>query len=368
MLKMSQNISGRYKEIPSNTAKKETNQTEAELRIDVDGNRPLNVISGDIYSNSGDTRNYLCSFIFQHAKKIETPTKGILLTAEKGKFSQNPELSADIQVEIPHKPHSPAAVFQFRNSQGYQSKHLCRYESKYFRTIRLKHDYEVGVKPLEPYEAIDLDSTFPHRTRPISIVDAFAEAGIEILVVKEKENSVITPERIRGFESVWTDDKLQKTMLAHFKSFSEEPDWSVWLFSASEYVMSNFNGITISTKDNKRRGCAVFQTTTGWRSTEEKRLRLFIYVHEIGHCFNLHHPWVIAPTNGAEVGGYATLSWMNLPWRYYKSPDSYGEKAFWKAFDFQFSDSELVHLRHGFRNDVIFGGNAFGDKKSKSQN
>jgi hypothetical protein len=54
---------------------------------------------------------------------------------------------------------------------------------------------------------------------------------------------------------------------------------------------------------------------------------------------------------------------MNLPWRYYLSPESYGEEAFWKAFNFQFSDSELVHLRHGFRNDVIFGGNAFGQKK-----
>ena len=226
----------------------------------------------------------------------------------------------------------------------------------------------MGVEPLEPYEAKDPSSTSPHRTHPISLVDAFADAGIEIQVVKEKENSVLPPERIRGSESVWTNEKLQKTMLEHFKLFSEKPDWNVWLFSANEYVMSNFNGITISCKENKRRGCAVFQTTTGWRSTEEKRLRLFIYVHELGHCFNLHHPWNRAPTNGAEGGGYAALSWMNLPWRYYLSPESYGEEAFWKAFNFKFSDSELVHLRHGFRNDVIFGGNAFEQKKgSKSQ-
>ena len=363
MLEMYQQISGLYKEIPPNTSEEEAKQTEIEVRIDVDGKRPLNVISGDIYSNSGDARNYLCSFIFQHVKKTENPAKGIELTAEKGNFSQNPELLADIQVEIPYKAHSLAAVFQFMNNQGYQSKHLCRFESKYFRTIRLEHDYEVGVEPLEPYEAKDPSSTSPHRTHPISLVDAFADAGIEIQVVKEKENSVLPPERTRGSESVWTNEKLQKTMLEHFKLFSEKPDWNVWLFSANEYVMSNFNGITISCKENKRRGCAVFQTTTGWRSTEEKRLRLFIYVHELGHCFNLHHPWNRAPTNGAEGGGYAALSWMNLPWRYYLSPESYGEEAFWKAFNFQFSDSELVHLRHGFRNDVIFGGNAFGQKK-----
>ena len=365
---MNQQISGLYKEITSNTPEKEAKRTEIELRVDVDGKRPLNVISGDIYSNSGDTRNYLGSFVFQNVKKIKTPAKGILLTAEKGSFSKNPELLADIQVEIPFKSHSLKAVFQFRNNQSYQSKHLCRYESKYFRTIRLEHDYEVGVMPLEPYKAKDLSSTSSHLLHPISIVDAFAKAGIEILVVKEKQNSVIPPETIQGSEPVWTNDKLQKTMLKHFKLFSEKPDWSVWLFSANEYVMSNFNGITISCKENKRRGCAVFQTATGWRSTEEKRLRLFIYIHELGHCFNLHHPWNRTRTNHAEISGYATLSWMNLPWRYYLSPESCGEEAFWKAFNFQFSDSELAHLRHGFRNDVIFGGNAFEQKKgSKSQ-
>jgi hypothetical protein len=45
---------------------------------------------------------------------------------------------------------------------------------------------------------------------------------------------------------------------------------------------------------------------------------------------------------------------MNYPWRF---PG--GEGAFWSAFPFRFDAQELVHLRHGFLNDVIMGGNPF---------
>ena len=127
--------------------------------------------------------------------------------------------------------------------------------------------------------------------------------------------------------------------------------------------MCNIYGITISCKGGKRRGCAVFQRSTGWQSDDEKRFLLFIYVHELGHCFNLNHSWN-KPNNelSSEADRYSTLSWMNLPWRYYSSKESRGGEAFWEAFDFQFDSSELMHLRHGFRNDVIFGGNTFNRK------
>jgi hypothetical protein len=78
----------------------------------------------------------------------------------------------------------------------------------------------------------------------------------------------------------------------------------------------------------------------------------------LGHCFNLRHPWSRSKLSpSAEAGGYSTLSWMNYPWLYYLSEETRGSEEFWKAFNFQFSESELIHLRHGFRNDVIFGGN-----------
>jgi hypothetical protein len=357
---MNQKLSGLYKGAFSTLSERKTKRTELELRVDVDGVRPLNVISGDFYSNSKGNRKYLNSFIFQEVKKIETPTNGIRLIGKKGKFSLNSNQFTDIQITIPANSHPPKAAVQWTNSPRSVSKCLCKYASKYFRSVYLEHDYEEGVMPLESYETTALSSPSPHRSHPISITDAFAEAGIEIIVVKEKRDSVPSPKGTPEDGAVWIDSELQEAMLKHFKSHKDKPQWALWLLSANEYVMSNIYGIMIDRKEKKRRGCAVFQSATGWQSAEEKRFRLFIYVHELGHCFNLHHSWDKPQDDpSTEADRYATLSWMNLPWRYYSSEESRGGEAFFEAFDFQFSNSELMHLRHGFRNDVIFGGNTF---------
>ncbi|MCW4053754.1 MAG: hypothetical protein NWE84_02385, partial [Candidatus Bathyarchaeota archaeon] len=262
--------------------------------------------------------------------------------------------------KIPANSHPLKASIQWTNSSGLMSKCLCKYASKYFRTVYLEHDYQEGVVPIEPYETTALASPSPHRSHPISIIDAFAEAGIEIIVVKDKRDSVPSPKGTPYDGAVWTDSELHEAMLKHFTSFNDKPQWKLWLLSGNEYVMSNIYGIMTDRKEKKRRGCAVFQSATGWQSLEEKRFRLFIYVHELGHCFNLNHSWDMSQdASSMEAGRYATLSWMNLPWRYYSSEESRGEEAFWKAFNFQFSDSELMHLRHAFRDDIIFGGNTF---------
>lgn len=354
---MNQKTSGLYKECSFNSERK-TKRTELELRVDVDGTAPLNVISGDFYSNEKKKREYLSSFIFQEIKKTETPAKELRLTGEKGKFSSNAHQFTDIQITIHANSHPIKATVKWTNSSGSESKCLCKYASKYFRIVYLEHDYEKGVVSLEPYETTALPSPPQYRSHPISIIDAFAEAGIEIIVVKEKKDSVPSPRGTPLEGGVWTDSELHAAMLKHFTPYKEKPQCKLWLLSANEYVMSNIYGIMVDRKERKRRGCAVFQSATGWKSAEEKRFRLFIYVHELGHCFNLHHPWDTTQDDlSPEAGRYATLSWMNLPWRYYLSEEHRGDEAFWKAFNFQFSNSELMHLRHGFRNDVIFGGN-----------
>jgi hypothetical protein len=229
--------------------------------------------------------------------------------------------------------------------------------SKYFRSVRLEHDYEEEVVPFDSYETNELFSLPPRRTCPISIARAFAEAGIRLIAAK-RNGPVSHPKGTPGARSIWTQDELRKAMRELSVVGNGRSNWTIWLLSAYEYVMSNFKGITIVDKDKNRRGCAVFQSATGWQSAEEKRMRLFIYVHELGHCFNLQHPWNrFHKSYASKMDGYATLSWMNYPWSYYLSEESHGEEAFWRAFNFQFSDLELIHLRHGFRNDVIFNVN-----------
>jgi hypothetical protein len=77
-------------------------------------------------------------------------------------------------------------------------------------------------------------------------------------------------------------------------------------------------------------------------------------LHELGHCFNLLHSWQKSLAVPPGVNRPNALSWMNYPWRYPGGPT-----AFWNDFAFQFDDQEIVHIRHGFLNQVIMGGNNF---------
>ena len=91
------------------------------------------------------------------------------------------------------------------------------------------------------------------------------------------------------------------------------------------------------------------------RPPTPRRLQLYTCIHELGHCFNLLHSWQKSLATPPQPNRPASPSWMNYPWRFPGGP-----AAFWTAFPFRFDDQELVHVRHGFRNDVIMGGNPFG--------
>ena len=132
---MNQKISGLYKGFFISHSENKAKRIEIELRVDVDGNRSLNVISGDFYSNSERTGKYLSSFIFQRVKKTEIPSKGIILIGEKGKFSPNSDQFTDIKIRIPAYSYSPIAALKWTNGLGSELKCSCKHVSKYFRTV-----------------------------------------------------------------------------------------------------------------------------------------------------------------------------------------------------------------------------------------
>ena len=56
---MDSKISGLYKEVFRTPEERRAKGIELELRVDVDGERPLNIISGDIFSTIGNNKTYL---------------------------------------------------------------------------------------------------------------------------------------------------------------------------------------------------------------------------------------------------------------------------------------------------------------------
>ena len=356
-------ISGCYEECHSTSFQGRAKKPQLELRIDVDDDGSMNVVSGDLYSISGKIRTYLNSFIFTNIKK-NVRENGVTLIGESGKFDSKSEILSHLKIIIPLNSSRVIANVSWINNSGVESRCQCEYKSKYFRTVGLQNDYEEGIAPFKSYDRRVLVPPSGNSSDPITVRSAYADAGIKIVRIKGSPKHIPHPEHIPRRGLIWTDDALNRTMVKYFKTDKGKPQWKIWLFSASEYEVPDVRGIMLSYKEKQRVGCAVFHRAIGGESNEQKRMLLHVYVHELGHCFNLQHPWI--KTRRKEYTskeGHSSLSWMNCPERFYSSVNCYGEDAFWRNFQFRFSDEELLHLRHGFRNDVIFGGNNFTESR-----
>lgn len=325
---------------------------ELELRVDVDGNRPCNLVSGDFYRISGSVKTY-----FGSCKSGPVSiTWGATSVTIRGTFSTTWSTTFNVfTVTIPRTTiFSPraAATITFSNAGGTTgSTYVCPFEAIYFRTVRLEQDYEAGTSLFGSYNT----GTLPHggTARTLDAVSAYAEAGVQ-MVPTAGTDAVPTAEA--GANAVWTNAELETAMHHHFSIVSDTPQWQTYLLACKSRHELTSGGSTLFgimfdyTGACQRQGCAVFQTQInsyygGAGSNDANRHTLYCYVHELGHSFNLLHSW--------DKGRPDSLSWMNYDWKY---DQRNGAGSFWANFAFIFDDLELVHLRHDYRNSVIMGG------------
>ncbi|MEU9182582.1 hypothetical protein AB0C90_38370 [Streptomyces sp. NPDC048550] len=138
----------------------------------------------------------------------------------------------------------------------------------------------------------------------------------------------------------------------------------MWQLLATSYVEDGVRGIMFDAGGAfQRQGFAAFHDAI--KGEDSRRAQLRTHVHELGHAFNLLHSWqknlADPPQPLGPNGGFGDRSWMNYVQNYQPPPPAPGgQAAYWADFPFQFTDSELVHLRHGFYRDVIMGSNPFG--------
>lgn len=315
----------------------------------VDGVRPTQRLSGDYFRISGRTTTYFGSWIVDVATVSRTATQvmitGIARTTWPTTFNR-------VRVIIPRslviEPAAPATV-QWSNAAGQRgATYICAFNSRYFRTVDLEQDCESAVAPFVSYNTGSLPSGGPART--LTVVGAYREAGIEM-------RSAGTPNQVPAAPGgTWSNAELHNAMVTHFSLWRDDPQWKVWLLHARlhEYG-SGLLGIMFDQAGRQRQGCAVFYQGLGGNAAEAQRNQLFTCVHELGHCFNLYHSFHKQYMNPPLPNRPLALSWMNYPWGY---PS--GETEFWESFPFEFDNLETIHLRHGFRDNVIMGANPFG--------
>jgi hypothetical protein len=334
-------VSGRYRN---------TGALELELRVDVDGKRPLRRFSGDFFNRSGATLSYFGSFIVNSPTVTITSTQVVM--DGMGSFTWAAG-APRVRVTIPRVSifgPAPAATVRFMTAGGSPgASYTCPFGSGFFRTVQYEEDRVAGVTPFVSYNTGALTSPPPART--LTVPGAYAEAGIE-LVPAGIRNVVPTA----GIGPSWSNAELHAAMVANFSLWVNTPQWRVWMLTAMLHDLGpGLLGIMFDQHGPQRQGCAVFHAGLAGTSAAKQREQLFTVVHELGHCFNLYHSFHKQYMNPPQPNRLMSLSWMNYPWNY-----PTGQANFWANFPFQFDDLELVHLRHAFRNNIIMGGNPFG--------
>lgn len=330
---------------------------ELELRVDVDRVRPMRKVSGDFYSISGGTVTYFGSFIVDNPVITITTTQVTCRGLGRFTFSAGaPIVQVTIQRRVIFQPPAPAQVQFFTQAGSPGATYTCAFESTYFRTVQLETDSVSDITPpvFSTYNTGALPSGGPARN--LSVVSAYAEAGIEM---RPTAGTNVINNTEAGAGATWSDAELHASMERHFTLFRNVPQWAVWLVVAQNHDLgAGLLGIMFDQLGSQRQGCAVFHRGLGGSTPQQLRLQLQTYVHELGHCFNMLHSWQKHLANPPGVSRPESLSWMNYPWRYPPGGEA-GEAAFWARFPFQFDDGEVIHLRHAFRNNIIIGGNPF---------
>ncbi|WP_274191696.1 hypothetical protein [Actinomycetospora chibensis] len=337
-----------------------------ELRIDIGGAVSAPRVSGDIFGAAGGTTNYIGSFLMS-SPSMTARASGVRIEGEiTSTWSTSPEhLEVDVARSATGAP-GPAVVRWSSAQAPDGASWTCAFVSTHFRTVAIELDSVAGQVPFASYDLGSLPLPPGELRRVLTVSGAFAEAGIDLRPAGTT-NAVASSDA--GSNARWSARELHAAMVNNFSRFADAPQWNVWLLVATAFddpdpvrgIMFDF-----ATGDGfQRQGCAVFNDQVAGTDASTQRAALRTYVHELGHCFNLLHSWEKHVGNPpAPLGpnnGRGDRSWMNYAQNYQPPPPAPGgTAAYWNDFRFSFTAAELVHLRHGFREDVIMGGNPFG--------
>ena len=255
---------------------------QVELRVDIDRTRPMRRLSGDFYQTTGRTVAHVGSFVVDAPTITASATQYVVKGKGRFTFAATARL---IQVTIPRvQPSQPqaAATLQFLSAAGVSGAiYHCAYESPYFRTVRIETDSVSDVAPplFASYDTGSLPSG--GAGRPISVVGAFAEAGI---AMSPTAGSKVIDVREAGIDATWSDAEMHASMQQHFSLWSDLPQWCVWQLVAHQHDEGPLlYGIMFDQGGKERRGCATFHAEIEGTLAAHQRDQLYTYVRELAH-------------------------------------------------------------------------------------
>ncbi|MEW1551232.1 hypothetical protein [Streptomyces tsukubensis] len=330
-----------------------------EVRVDMEGERTLGVISGDLFTGNTWTDSFRTTAelsVVSGYGMVNVSTTG-LSWANNSPWTQLVFHASRVAVNSPMAT-AHFALLTRDNSTTLQLS--CSYVGPALRSVELETDVLAGETAFQSYDTSRHSTPRGYRNRVLTVASAYAEAGIEL----RNAGQVNAVANTSGADLMWSMAELHAAMTANFSLHRDVEQWRIWTFVTSRSSDNpNMAGFMFDGTGSQRQGMAVFNSNMRDQNNIGDAFELFNYVHELGHVFNLVHSWekhlTAPPGRLGPNNGYGDLSWMNYP-SYYANGDRTAAQHFWQDFSFSFSDDELRHLRHGFYRNVVPGGDGYG--------
>lgn len=346
-------ISGLYHSVQRG---KRTPAQEMELRLDVDGRFPQMVASGVTRTGSGLEAAWVARL-----KPMSSSSWAGRLSFKRGHRRIIPETVVTIRLR--RGDGRPIVVAEFRKGTSTRTrKVIFKKASPYFHKIDVEFDHTSDVEP-----ALKLDfasrSIRPKkfRLRRLTIPNIYERAGYRVT----KSPGGLVPISFSGRGPRWSDQELNDAMENRWEHFANNPQWALWVFTTGMHELGKkVGGVMFDYRGKvQRQGSAVFNKSDISRAPRGhedpkawiQRMRFWTTCHEMGHCFNLAHSWEKSSRGTPWLpmrSDREARSFMNYP-----SDVRGGEDAFFQDFQFRFTDSEILFLRHAPESFVQMGHN-----------
>jgi hypothetical protein len=357
------------------------------LHVDIDGSGPLNIVSGTLGRGESLTQVVHFHFIGRvRTNKLTAIGRALVVedfnVAWPGSNAQINRLELSLYHSVSTGTWVAVTFHDTLQNLAYGPFNAIQ-ESLWFREVEIDVAVETGAAEVEPY------NTHTHPDRPaklpeetMTIESAFAKAGIRI--IRSLGSGYIIDTREAGEDGRWSMLELHDSMQLHWDAFVNKPQWKLWLFFACLSEHERMGGAMFDCDINDpggvdRQGVAIFTRCQYFYSTDGgyimmnppseaavSRELFFNTIHEMGHAFNLAHPfertagrpWKPPPWMRGR-GSTRTVTWMNYPDRPMRYVSGANATWFYRHFTFQFDKHELLFLRHAPELCVEMGGEAW---------
>ncbi|QRM56678.1 hypothetical protein [Sinorhizobium sp. BG8] len=326
-----------------------------ELRLDVDGNYPQMTASGTLYRSFVLRVHWIANLV-----AVGPRTWTGTIWYKDGSVASFPYTSVKITAVRSLFASGRSATVTFSGGGALPRRRTYRFASNYFHPAEFEYDHESGVVP-----DLDID-TCAHPNRPATLPcqvltteTIYRRAGFDAT-----RNPAISDIPTDGpdVNLTWSDAEMHDAMQTYWSRFANKPQWALWVLFAKQHdIGPNLGGIMFDDiGPNHRQGTAIFYDSfisnapagDPAPAAAVKRLHFWTAIHEMGHAFNLAHSWqkdLGTPWIPLAAEPEAR-SFMNYP--YFVAG---GETAFFSNFEYRFTDSELLFLRHAPERFVQMG-------------